>query len=147
MSLIRAFVLRSLESPRWLVSCGKMQEAAEVINHISKMTTQITTSLVITFCSQSKRSLMVRYPLYTTFLPYYLAANGANFGETTNYIKYRNWTISSIVGIFGPTLSTILVSSRWFKSKLSMLLTGITCAAFSGAFTSPRIAAQNLVFS
>lgn len=37
MSLIRAFVLRSLESPRWLVSCGKMNEAAEVINHISRM--------------------------------------------------------------------------------------------------------------
>lgn len=36
MSLIRAFVLRSAESPRWLISCGRMQEAAEVINNISK---------------------------------------------------------------------------------------------------------------
>lgn len=37
MSLIRAFVLRSAESPRWLIACGRTQEAADVINIISTM--------------------------------------------------------------------------------------------------------------
>ena len=35
MSLLRAFVLRSRESPRWLVSCGRTAEAIEVLNRIS----------------------------------------------------------------------------------------------------------------
>ncbi|KAF5644097.1 synaptic vesicle transporter SV2 [Fusarium sp. NRRL 52700] len=184
MSLIRAFVLRSLESPRWLVSCGKMQEAAEVINHISKMNksdyhvtgdnflqpeqekadgevrswrANIVRASRLFYGAKQIRLMVglimiwaligIAYPLYTIFLPYYLAAHGANFGETSNYITYRDWTVSSIVGIFGPLLSTILVSSRFFKSKRSMLLTGIICAAFSGAFTSARTAAENLAFS
>ncbi|KLO95346.1 related to synaptic vesicle transporter SV2 (major facilitator superfamily) [Fusarium fujikuroi] len=184
MSLIRAFVLRSLESPRWLVSCGKMEEAAEVINHISRMNKSdyhvtgdsflqpeqakadgevrswraniVRASRLFSGAKQIRLMIGlimiwaligIAYPLYTIFLPYYLAAHGANFGETSNYITYRDWTVSSIVGIFGPVLSTILVSSRFFKSKRSMLLTGIICAAFSGAFTSARTAAENLAFS
>ncbi|KAM0546949.1 hypothetical protein ACHAPJ_010609 [Fusarium lateritium] len=184
MSLVRAFVLRSAESPRWLISCGRMHEAAEVINNISKMNkssyhitedqflpiTQTETDNEVRswranihraaelFAGPKQLRLMIglimiwaligiAYPLYTIFLPYYLAANGADFGEQSNYSTYRDWTVSSIVGIFGPALSTILVSSRWFKSRRSMLLTGIICAAFSGAFTSVRTAAQNLAFS
>ncbi|KAF4995955.1 hypothetical protein FGRMN_4810 [Fusarium graminum] len=184
MSLVRAFVLRSVESPRWLVSCGRMKEAAEAINNISRMnksdyhitesqfinTNQLgTTSEVRSWRSNIHRAtelfsgfkrcrLMVglimiwaligiAYPLYTIFLPYYLAANGANFGQQSNYTTYRDSTISSIVGIFGPILSTFLVSSKWFKSRRSMLLTGVICAAFSGAFTSVRTAAENLAFS
>ncbi|EMT65609.1 Putative MFS-type transporter PB1E7.08c [Fusarium odoratissimum] len=164
MSLIRAFVLRSLESPRWLVSCGKMNEAAEVINHISRMNKSNYHVTGDNFLQPEQEKadgeirlmiglimiwalIGIAYPLYTIFLPYYLAAHGANFGETSNYITYRDWTVSSVVGIFGPLLSTILVSSRYFKSKRSMLLTGVICAAFSGAFTSARTAAQNLAFS
>ncbi|KAF4450530.1 hypothetical protein F53441_6385 [Fusarium austroafricanum] len=184
MSLIRAFVLRSAESPRWLISCNRMQEAAKVINNISKMNNspyritedqfmssnqpEIDTEVrswranmhrAAELFSGSKQVRLVvglitiwgligiAYPLYTIFLPYYLAANGADFGQQSNYITYRDWTVSSVVGIFGPALSTILVSLPWFKSRRSMLLTGIICAAFSGAFTSVRTAAQNLAFS
>ncbi|KAH7173167.1 putative sugar transporter [Fusarium flagelliforme] len=184
MSLIRAFVLRSTESPRWLISCGRMKEAAEVINNISKMNKSdyhVTENQFILigqpetntevrswhanlhrakelFHGPKQLRLMVglimiwvligiAYPLYTIFLPYYLAANGADFGEQSNYTTYRDWTVSSVVGIFGPSLSTILVSLKWFRSRRSMLLTGVICAAFSGAFTSVRTAAENLAFS
>lgn len=35
MSCIRAFVLRSKESPRWLMATGEIQQAVDVLNHIS----------------------------------------------------------------------------------------------------------------
>lgn len=37
MALIRAFVLRTTESPRWLVACGRQDEAVAVLNHIASM--------------------------------------------------------------------------------------------------------------
>lgn len=85
--------------------------------------------------------------MYTIFLPYYLAANGARLGESSNYITYRDWTVSSVVGIFGPMLSMWMVSTRWLRSRISIALTGAACAAFSGAFTSVRTGGQNLAFS
>lgn len=35
MSLIRSFVFRSQESPRWLIACGRIPEAVDVLNAIS----------------------------------------------------------------------------------------------------------------
>ena len=36
MSLIRAFVLRSKESPRWLVLTGEIDQTVDVLNYISR---------------------------------------------------------------------------------------------------------------
>ena len=87
------------------------------------------------------------YPLYTVFLPYYLAANGATLGEASTYITYRDWAVSSVVGMFGPLLSMYMVSTRWLRSRISIAITGVACAAFSAAFTTVRTEGQNLAFS
>lgn len=88
-----------------------------------------------------------RYPLYTIFLPYYLASNGAHFGKQTNYLTYRDWTISSVVGVFGPFLSMWMVSNKWLLSRRSLFIAGAVTAIFSGAFTTVKNDAQNLAFS
>lgn len=92
-------------------------------------------------------TLRFRYPLYTVFLPYYLAAHGAALGKQTKDMTYHDWTISSVVGIFGPVLSMYMVSNKWLLSRKSMLITGLACVAFSGAFTTVRSTGQNLAFS
>ncbi|KAJ5098123.1 sugar transporter, partial [Penicillium argentinense] len=181
MSFIRALVLRSRESPGWLISCGRIDEAVSVLNSISATNKSeyrvrsdqfIPTSLESPSQSLGEtfhraRKLFVgpkqlrlvllmvgmwafvgiAYPLYTIFLPYYLAAHGAQLGNQSNYITYRDWAISSVVGIFGPCLSMWMVSTTFFRSRRSLFITGAACAAFSGAFTSVRTEAQNLAFS
>ncbi|KAF0324359.1 major facilitator superfamily transporter [Colletotrichum asianum] len=89
----------------------------------------------------------IAYPLFTIFLPYYLRAHGADLGDSSNYTTYRDWTISSVVGIFGPILSTWMVSNKWLRSCKSLVFTGAACAAFAGAFTSVKNPAEILALS
>ncbi|CAI0653665.1 unnamed protein product, partial [Colletotrichum noveboracense] len=185
MSIIRALVLRTHESPRWLVTCGRIDEGVDVINRISamnKLTYTISADQFIRtgstaevktksfggnihragrlFKGRTQIRLMIcltmlwmlvgiAYPLFTIFLPYYLRAHGADLGDSSNYTTYRDWTISSVVGIFGPILSTWMVSNTWLRSRKSLVFTGAACAAFAGcgAFTSVKNPAENLAFS
>jgi hypothetical protein len=87
-----------------------------------------------------------RYPLFIVFLPYYLAARGAELGNTSTYITYRDVAISSVVGIFGPFLAMWMVASR-LRSRISMCISAAACITFAGAFTTVKNEAQNLAFS
>lgn len=88
-----------------------------------------------------------RYPLYTLFLPVYLANNGANLGSGSTYQTYRDYAIASVVGIFGPILSSGLINIPVLGRRRSMAITALCAAAFAGAFTSVRNEASNLAFS
>ena len=81
------------------------------------------------------------------YLSYYLEAHGAKLGDGSTYQTYRDWTISSIVGIFGPALSAYLVEVPFLGRRRAMTITAFVCAAFAGAFTSVKTEAQNLAFS
>ncbi|KAE8319427.1 major facilitator superfamily domain-containing protein [Aspergillus transmontanensis] len=89
----------------------------------------------------------IAYPVYTVFLPYYLEAHGATLGDGSTYQTYRDWSISSVVGIWGPILSAFLVQVPFLGRRRSMTLTACACAAFSGAFTTVKNESQNLAFS
>ncbi|WYZ42402.1 hypothetical protein EsH8_VI_000101 [Colletotrichum jinshuiense] len=190
MSVVRAAVIRTHESPRWLVSCGRVAEAVDVVNRVSAMNGSAYTVSAAQFVgadgqaaggengtgagTKSSRENLRRaaklfsgwpqirlmvclglmwmlvgiaYPLYTVFLPYYLRAHGADLGDASNYATYRDWTVSSVVGVFGPALSMWMVSRERLRSRRSLVLTGAACAAFAAAFTSVKSPAQNLAFS
>ncbi|KAE8140037.1 major facilitator superfamily domain-containing protein [Aspergillus pseudotamarii] len=89
----------------------------------------------------------IAYPVYTVFLPYYLEAHGATLGDGSTYQTYRDWSISSVVGIWGPILSAFLVQVPFLGRRRSMTLTACACAAFAGAFTTVKNESQNLAFS
>ena len=45
------------------------------------------------------------YPLYNVFLPTYLASRGAQFGQDSAYITWRNYALVNFSGIWGPVLA------------------------------------------
>lgn len=81
------------------------------------------------------------------FLTYYLEAHGANIGDGSVYQTYRDWSISSVVGLFGPILSAYLVRLPILGRRRTITLTACACAVFAGAFTTVKTEAQNVGFS
>lgn len=57
------------------------------------------------------------YPLYNVFLPTYLATRGAEFGQTSNYITWRNYAIANVCSIPSPILAGYMCKSRWFWGR------------------------------
>ncbi|EXA30562.1 hypothetical protein FOVG_18087 [Fusarium oxysporum f. sp. pisi HDV247] len=140
-----------------LISCGRMQEAADMINNISKGNKSgyhITEAHFMPinpaepdskarswrancrrtaklFSGAKKFRLMagliviwaligIAYPLYTIFLPYYLAANGANFGEQSDDI-----TMVSLSAPFIATFSDVTTSAPIWVACASFLAIGV----------------------
>lgn len=88
-----------------------------------------------------------RYPVYIVFLTYYLEAHGAQIGDGSVYQTYRDWAVSSVVGIFGPILSAYLVRLPILGRRRTITLTACACAVFAGLFTIVKNEGQNLAFS
>lgn len=88
------------------------------------------------------------YPLYNVFLPTYLATRGAEFGQTSPYITWRNYAIVNVCGIFGPMLAGAMCASRLFWGRRGTMIIGaLITMVFFFCFTQVRSAAQNLGFN
>lgn len=55
--------------------------------------------------------------LYNNFLPYLLASRGAQFGDSSYYITYRNQVILSVLGIPGAFLAGWAVEQRYIGRR------------------------------
>ncbi|KAE8153359.1 major facilitator superfamily domain-containing protein [Aspergillus avenaceus] len=135
-------MFQSLHPP--LMTSSKMQRTMAHIRalFVPKRLALSTTSVIVLWMCMG-----VAYPTYTVFLPVYLANNGAHLGSGSTFQTYRDYTISSTVGIFGPLVSAFLVNIRLLGRRRSMAITAIFTAAFAGGFTSVRTEGANIAFS
>jgi len=87
------------------------------------------------------------FPLYNAFVPYYLATRGADFGDGSTYITYRNEVILSVLGIPGAIVAGWLVEIPLIGRKgalsASTLLTGVFLFAGTTARTSNALLGWN----
>jgi hypothetical protein len=95
-------------------------------------------------CDELTLHTGIAYPLYFNFLPTYLAQK---FTEKSSlYLTYRNYCITSTVGVVGPIAAAFAVNTRlgrrWMMGG-SAIVTGI----FLFAYTAARTPAGNLAFS
>ncbi|KAH8693816.1 putative sugar transporter [Talaromyces proteolyticus] len=75
------------------------------------------------------------FPLFNAFLPQYLAHAGSSGGSTSPSITYRNYAITSIVGVPGSILGCYTVNLKYIGRKgtmaISTLITGVILFCFT----------------
>ncbi|KAK3309663.1 major facilitator superfamily domain-containing protein [Chaetomium strumarium] len=92
-----------------------------------------------------------QYPLYNAFLPYIQATRGADFGDGSTYLTYRNSLIIAVLGVPGALLGGLLVELPRFGRKgtlaLSTVLTGVFLYGSTTALNSQALLGWNCAFS
>jgi hypothetical protein len=91
------------------------------------------------------------YPLYNAFLPYIQATRGAQFGDGSTYLTYRNSLIIAVLGIPGALIGGALVELPRFGRKgtlaISTVFTGVFLYASTTAITSSALLGWNCAFN
>ncbi|KAG9693211.1 MFS general substrate transporter, partial [Aureobasidium melanogenum] len=88
------------------------------------------------------------YPLYNVFLPTYLATRGAEFGEQSQSVYWRNYAIANLCSIPSPILAGYMCRSKLFWGRRGTMIIGaLVTMAFFFAYTQVRNNAQNLAFT
>ncbi|CDO69892.1 hypothetical protein BN946_scf184884.g51 [Trametes cinnabarina] len=87
------------------------------------------------------------FNLYYGFLPYFLATRGADFGDGSVYITYRNQVILSVVGLPGALIGGWMVELPYLGRRgtlgLSTLVTGVFLMATTTSRSSNALLAWN----
>lgn len=93
--------------------------------------THLTLAILIWFCWTT---IGMGYPLFNAFLPQYLANSNAE-QPTAPSIVYRNYAITSVVGVPGSILAAYTVNVKYLGRKgtiaISTLITGILVFCFT----------------
>ncbi|CBF77418.1 hypothetical protein AN4482.2 [Aspergillus nidulans FGSC A4] len=96
------------------------------------------TTVILWFCWTT---IGMGYPLFNAFLPQYLQRAGGGQSQSTD-IVYRNYAITSIVGLPGSVLACFTVDIKYIGRKGTMiagtLITGVLLFCFT-ASTDPDI--------
>ncbi|KAI0086900.1 MFS general substrate transporter [Irpex rosettiformis] len=87
------------------------------------------------------------FPLYNGFVTFFLATRGADFGDGSVYITYRNQVILSVIGVPGALLAGWMVELPLLGRKgtlsISTILTGVFLFAGTTARTSDALLGWN----
>ncbi|THH18192.1 hypothetical protein EW146_g2739 [Bondarzewia mesenterica] len=106
-----------------------------------------STSLLITIWAL----IGLAFPLYNSFVTYFLATRGADFGDGSVYITYRNQAILSVIGVPGALLAGWTVEIPYIGRRgslaISTILTGIFLLASTTACSSDALLGWNCGYS
>lgn len=187
MFLARFLLFKIYESPKYLMSKGRDEDAVRVVHKVAKKNGKASTltledlkacepdgyvaqtgagtvlkrrlekinfgnirALFVTKKLGLSTSLVMviwgliglGYPLYNAFIPYIQATRGADFGDGSTYLTYRNSLIVAVLGVPGALLGGWLVElprmGRKGTLSLSTVLTGVFlyCSTTSSSSTS-----------
>ncbi|KAK3341245.1 major facilitator superfamily domain-containing protein [Lasiosphaeria hispida] len=91
------------------------------------------------------------YPLYQCFLPFIQASRGANFGDGSAYLTYRNTLVIAVLGVPGALIGGFLVELPLLGRKgtlsLATVLTGVFLCGSTTAANSAALLGWNCAFS
>ncbi|KAK1777427.1 major facilitator superfamily domain-containing protein [Copromyces sp. CBS 386.78] len=91
------------------------------------------------------------YPLYNAFIPYIQAIKGAEFGDGSTYLTYRNSLIIAAIGVPGALLGGYLVElprlGRKGTLSISTILTGVFLYCSTTALNSAALLGWQCAFN
>jgi len=87
------------------------------------------------------------YPLFYVFLSSYLESRGAEFGQLSSYITWRNYALVNVAGIFGPMLAGHMANYKLLGRRYTMVIGALITMAFFFAYTQITSEAQNVGIS
>ncbi|POS85064.1 hypothetical protein EPUL_003361, partial [Erysiphe pulchra] len=88
------------------------------------------------------------YPLFNSFLPQYLSMGETSSGEpVSEYITYRNYVITSIMGIPGSIVACYIVDLPFIGRRGTMAISTLVSSILIFLFTISRDASFQLGFS
>ncbi|KAL1950452.1 hypothetical protein VTO73DRAFT_5576 [Trametes versicolor] len=91
------------------------------------------------------------FPLYNGFVTFFLATRGADFGDGSVYITYRNQVILSVIGVPGALLAGWMVELPYMGRKgtlaISTIITGVFLFASTTSRTSNALLGWNCGFT
>ncbi|GAB7356529.1 hypothetical protein MBLNU459_g7274t1 [Dothideomycetes sp. NU459] len=87
------------------------------------------------------------YPLFNAFLPQYLANSGGAGGPTPTNIVYRNYAITSVVGVPGSLIACYTVDIKYIGRKGTMAISTAISGMFLFLFTTSANSNVQLAFS
>ncbi|KAF8074178.1 MFS general substrate transporter [Lyophyllum atratum] len=106
-----------------------------------------STSLLITLWA----FIGLAFPLYNSFVTYYLSTRGVRFGDGSLYLTYRNQVILSVIGVPGALLAGYMVElpivGRRGTLAISTALTGVFILVSTTARTSKALLGWNCAYS
>ncbi|KAL2001757.1 hypothetical protein VTN02DRAFT_1311 [Thermoascus thermophilus] len=187
MFICRFFLFHLYESPKYLLSRGRQEEAVAAVHGVAyknRTKTWLTVDILneiggypeevpdqkLSYVEIIKRTLSkfsgqqvaplfatkrlgfttvllwfcwatigMGYPLFNAFLPQYLSNNGSG-SPTATHIVYRNYAITSIVGVPGSILACFTVDIKYIGRKgtmaISTMITGIILFCFTASTNS-----------
>lgn len=190
-ALLRLFVFKLDETPKYLISNGQDEEAYRVLRKIAdkykrplsltleqlKECGEIDKSKVITeknmtvkdVCSAVKHHIKIlfltklvaysttlillswaligmAYDTFFNFLYIYIDSHGGQTASS-NYLVYRNSTISYFVGIFGPMVGAFMCRYRRIGRRGTMLFGGFAGMAILFGYTTVRTQQADVGFA
>jgi len=78
------------------------------------------------------------FPLYNAFINFYLSSRGADFGDGSVYITYRNQVILSVIGIPGALLAGWMVELPYLGRRGTLSIFTVLTGVFLFASTTAR---------
>ncbi|KAF8491146.1 MFS general substrate transporter [Russula emetica] len=99
-----------------------------------------STSLLITIWAL----IGLAFPLYNGFVTYFLASRGADFGDGSTYLTYRNQVILSVIGVPGALLAGWTVELPYLGRRGSLAISTALTGVFLFGSTTSRSSATLL---
>lgn len=88
------------------------------------------------------------YPLFNAFLPQYLAAGtNSSGGAVSSYTTYRNYAITSVIGVPGSIIARYTVDIKYIGRKGTMAIATLLSGIFLFLFTLNPDSNYQLAFS